>query len=96
MEHLEHFEDYRRTRARTYTSIEEEVFQVFQVRGAATRWHVVCRLLAHPSRESRRLAALLTGWPAEVRRHLLVDDCARRLWLRRNAQTAREQEAVSG
>ena len=46
MEHLEHFEDYRRTRARTYTSIEEEVFQVFQVPAAADRWHVVCRLLA--------------------------------------------------
>lgn len=72
------------------------MFQVFQVPGAANRWHVVCRLLAAPAAESRRLGKLLTGWPATVRRHLLVDDCARRLWKRGNAQTVREQEAVSG
>lgn len=49
----------------------------------ADRWHLICRLLAAPSRESRRLAGLLTRWPtAEVRRHLLRDDCARRLWVR--------------
>lgn len=47
-----------------------------------TRWHVVCRLLAAPSRESRRLAALLTGWPATVRKHELADDCRRRQWRR--------------
>lgn len=63
----------------------------------ADRWPLIVALLAAPSRESRRLAALLTRWPtAEVRRHLLVDDVRRRLWTRGNAQTAREQEAVSG
>lgn len=51
----------------------------------ANRWHVVCRLLAHPSRESRKLSRLLEGWPAEVRRHLQADDCRRRLWKRGNA-----------
>lgn len=51
----------------------------------ADRWHVVCRLLASPTRESRRLAALLTGWPHQTHRHLLVDDCRRRLWKGGNA-----------
>lgn len=49
---------------------------------SATRWHVVCRLLAAPSRESRRLAALLTGWPHVARKHELVDDVKRRKWRR--------------
>ena len=52
---------------------------------SATRWHVVCRLLASPAAESRRLGKLLTGWPATVRRHLQADDCRRRLWKRGNA-----------
>lgn len=38
LEHLEHFEDYRRIRARVHTSIEEEVFQVFQLPASADRW----------------------------------------------------------
>jgi hypothetical protein len=54
----------------------------------ADRWHLICRLLAAPSRESRRLGKLLTGWPATVRRHLLVDDCARRLWVRGSSPEA--------
>lgn len=49
------------------------------------RWPLIVALLAHPSRESRKLSRLLEGWPAEVRRHLLVDDVRRRLWKRGNA-----------
>lgn len=44
------------------------------------RWRVVCRLLAAPARTSRELARLLERLPATVRRHSLVDDCARRQW----------------
>ena len=33
LEHLEQFEDYRRIRAHVHTSIEEEVFQLFQLIG---------------------------------------------------------------
>lgn len=46
------------------------------------RWHLICRLLADPEPESRRLAALLERWPAERRRHVLSDDAPRRFWSR--------------
>lgn len=46
--------------------------------GELSRWHVVCRLLASPTRESRRLAALLERMPTERRRHEIEDDCMRR------------------
>ena len=45
-----------------------------------TRWHLIVSLLRSPAAESRRLAALLTRWPAEVRRHVLPDDCRRRYY----------------
>ena len=43
-----------------------------------TRWHLIVSLLRSPAAESRRLAALLERWPAEVRRHELLDDVQRR------------------
>jgi len=39
-----------------------------------TRWHLLCRLLRSPERESRRLARLLERWPATRRRHSILDD----------------------
>lgn len=45
---------------------------------SADRWHLVCRLLAEPAVESRRLAALLKRWPSSVKVHRLLDDCRRR------------------
>lgn len=47
-------------------------------RKRADRWLLIAALLRDPERESRRLTALLAGWPAEVRRHELHDDCRRR------------------
>lgn len=44
------------------------------------RWHLICRLLAAPKRESNRLAALLERLPAERRRVECLDDVARRRW----------------
>jgi hypothetical protein len=49
------------------------------------RWRLICRLLAAPAAESRRLGKLLTGWPHQTHRHLQADDCRRRLWKRGNA-----------
>jgi hypothetical protein len=46
------------------------------------RWPLIVALLRSPAAESRRLAALLTRWPATVRRHALSDDCRRRQWRR--------------
>ncbi|MDT3680766.1 MAG: hypothetical protein ROZ64_18275 [Burkholderiaceae bacterium] len=39
---------------------------------------IVIALLISPDVEGRRLAALLTGWKCETRRHLVIDDCQRR------------------
>ncbi len=52
----------------------------------ADRWHLICRLLAAPSRESRRLARLLERLPAERHRHLIADDVRRRLWVERGSR----------
>ena len=38
------------------------------------RWSLLCDLLAQPCCESRRLAALLQAWPAEIRMHVCRDD----------------------
>ena len=46
------------------------------------RWPLIVALLLSPTRESRRLAALLTGWPHVARKHELADDCRRRQWRR--------------
>ncbi|MDT3680297.1 MAG: hypothetical protein ROZ64_15850 [Burkholderiaceae bacterium] len=45
-----------------------------------TRWPLIVALLTDPVHESNRLAALLSRWPATVRRHELPDDCRRRFW----------------
>ncbi len=69
------------SRARTYLHRGTSVPSV----PTSDRWPLLCRLLAAPAAESRRLGKLLTRWPAEVRRHLQADDCRRRLWKRGNA-----------
>lgn len=55
LEGLEHFEDYRRIRARVDTSIEEEPFQPFQI----DRRHLVVARLIDPEGESRRSVSQL-------------------------------------
>lgn len=45
-----------------------------------TRWPLLCRLLAAPAAESRRLGKLLESWPAERRRFECLDDVKRRQW----------------
>lgn len=47
-------------------------------KGSSYRWMIVIALLISPDVEGRRLAALLTGWKCETRRHLVIDDCQRR------------------
>jgi len=46
------------------------------------RWPLIVALLRAPAAESRRLAALLTGWPHVRRRYRVSDDCRRRQWRR--------------
>jgi hypothetical protein len=46
----------------------------------ADRWQLICRLLADPVNESRRLATLLKRWPSSVHMHQMLDDCRRRRW----------------
>jgi len=64
------------------SSLLETRFKHGAAHFGADRWHLVCRLLANPERESTRLAALLERLPAEVRRHELADDVKRRYWTR--------------
>lgn len=52
----------------------------------ADRWHVICQLLVSPAAEAWRLAELLTRWPADVRRHELLDDVQRRRNFQRRAE----------
>jgi hypothetical protein len=39
-----------------------------------TRWHLIVMLIADPAAESSRLITLLSRWPAESRRHRILDD----------------------
>ena len=52
----------------------------------ADRWQAIVALLAAHPAQARRLAELLERWPAEVRRHELLDH----VQLRRNSPTSAE------
>lgn len=56
----------------------------------ADHWLLLVALIADPDTESRRLAELLTAWPACVRRHRLQDDTPTRIERQDAALRARE------